>query len=104
MTSPPRLRRSFVPLFLALLSIVIAPAGAATIYVDVANMSGIELGTQTYPYRSIQAGINVTMSANDVVSVAPGTYMEAILVRDGVDVICAAPLSCTIDATVKPSL
>ena len=90
MTTPSRLGPSCLAICAILSLAAVGPAWAATIYVDVANMSGIELGTQTYPYRSIQTGINSTTSPADVVRVTPGVYAEAILVRDGVDVVCVA--------------
>jgi hypothetical protein len=91
--------RTLLPLLLFLCAVAATRAAAATKYVDVANTTGIENGTQAHPYRSIQAGINSTTTSGDRVLVTAGTYMEGIIMRDGVDVECAAPPACIIDAT-----
>ena len=74
-------------------------AFGATIYVDVSNTGGFEDGTQENPYRSIQAGIDATTGAGDVVSVLPGTYSEAIRMQDHIAVRCSDAPLCVIDAS-----
>jgi hypothetical protein len=71
------------------LSIVVSarPAAAVTIYVDATNSSGVEDGTQTYPFNTITEGIDATshdMVPPDVVSVAPGIYVGPIMWKSGV--------------------
>ena len=72
----------------ALLAIAAAESvTAATIYVDATNSSGIEDGTQTYPFNTITEGIDATshdMVPPDVVSVAPGIYVGSIMWKSGV--------------------
>jgi hypothetical protein len=48
-----------------------------TIYVDSSNTSGIEYGTQEYPFNTIQEGIDVALR-QDTVLVYPGRYKENI--------------------------
>lgn len=49
-----------------------------TVYVDVANTSGVENGTQQSPFSTINAGIEGA-DEGDTVSVASGTYSEGFL-------------------------
>ena len=55
-------------------------------------------GTQENPYLSIKAGVNAA-TVLDLVSVAPGTYPEILLMRSGIEVECQSPPNCIIDAT-----
>ncbi|NIM00291.1 MAG: hypothetical protein GTN89_15570 [Acidobacteria bacterium] len=71
---------------------------AATIYVDLANESGTEDGTQAFPYNTIREGIDNAM-VGDRVFVAAGEYRETILMKDGVSVLGAGAAVCTINAT-----
>ncbi len=52
-------------------------AGGQTIYVDVANNTGIENGSQASPYNTIQEGVNAA-AVSGVVQVAAGTYTERV--------------------------
>ncbi len=52
-------------------------ASSVTIYVDDSNTDGPWNGTQDYPYRSIQDGINAA-SSGDTIYVLSGTYNENI--------------------------
>ena len=59
---------------------------ADTIYVDASN-TGIEDGSQAYPYNTITEGIEKAsrdMDPADVVSVAPGIYVGSIVWKSGV--------------------
>lgn len=66
------------------------------IYVNVYNNSGIEDGTVSHPYSTIQAGINAAFSHN-VVGVAPGTYYENIVLKAGVRLVGTDPSTTVID-------
>ncbi|HKY31321.1 MAG TPA: hypothetical protein VJV23_02210, partial [Candidatus Polarisedimenticolia bacterium] len=61
-------------------------ADAVTRYVDDATCPSAGNGTQASPYCRIQDAICASTSG-DMVSVAPGTYLEAIRMRPGVSVI-----------------
>jgi len=60
-------------------------AQAATVYVDVANSTGIEDGTTVAPFNTIQEGINAAV-AGDKVLVSPGIYHGAIEMKNAVTV------------------
>jgi len=65
---------------LILVSAVVMAASArcaATLWVDLANTSGIEDGTVDHPYTTIQAAIDAA-SNGDLVRVGPGEYVETI--------------------------
>jgi hypothetical protein len=53
------------------------------IYVDEANVSGIEDGTQTHPFDSITEGIEAVTSGKSVMVVA-GTYKEQLIINKGI--------------------
>lgn len=61
-------------------------ASAATIHVDARNRTGVEDGSAAAPFDAIQEAIEAAVRG-DVVSVAPGVYYGAILLKDGVKVI-----------------
>ncbi|MFH1897308.1 MAG: right-handed parallel beta-helix repeat-containing protein [Candidatus Desantisbacteria bacterium] len=71
-------------------------AMAATVYVDGSNVSGTEDGSLAYPYNTIQEGVNVC-SVGGTVSVAAGTYVEAVYVNKGIALIGAGSNSTTIN-------
>ena len=74
-------------LFIVLLSVLLtANAWASTVYVDAANTSGIEDGTATYPFNTIQEGLNAAITG-DAVSVAPGIYRGTIELKHEVKLI-----------------
>ena len=72
---------------------------AATVYVDLTNASGVEDGTEAFPYTTIEAGI-ANAASGDKVLVAPGTYKEVLVMRDGVSVLGAGWRNTTIDASI----
>ena len=52
------------------------PIETCTVYVDVTNTSGIEDGSEAYPFNTIQEGIDAAVSGCSVY-VADGTYTGA---------------------------
>jgi hypothetical protein len=52
----------------------------ATWFVDASNLSGVEDGSQAHPFHLIQAAIDHSATSGDKVSVAPGTYAEALTI------------------------
>jgi len=54
------------------------------IYVDEANVSGIEDGTKTHPFNTITEGIEAVTSGKSVM-VAAGTYNEQLIINKGID-------------------
>ena len=80
--------------------LVASPSLAATVYVDQTNVSGTEDGTEAFPYVTIQAGIG-NAAIGDKVTVAPGTYKEAVVMADGVSVIGAGWRSTIIDGSLE---
>src|SRR5205809_173536 len=86
-----------------LLLLSLRPLAAATLYVDVSKPCPGS-GTQASPYCKIQSAICVS-AAGDVVSVAPGTYLESIRMRPGVSVVSTGGYTVTtIDGTGKPCI
>jgi hypothetical protein len=81
------------------LSWVVPASFSATIHVDQANVSGVEDGTEAFPYATIEAGIGNAASGDKVV-VAPGTYKESLVMRDGINVLGAGWRTTIIDATI----
>lgn len=53
------------------------------IYIDVANISGIEDGTKTHPFDTIAEGIDAVAPGKSVM-VAEGTYNEQLIINKGV--------------------
>jgi len=77
-------------------------ASAATIYVSTATCPATGSGSPASPYCRIQDAICVGV-AGDLVSVAPGTYTEAIRMKPGVSVISqGGAAATTINAAGKP--
>ena len=70
------------------------PVGT-TIYVDI-NHSGFEDGSSTYPFNTIQEGIDAA-GVDDMVGVAPGTYYEHIILKAGVELVGMNPTTTIID-------
>ncbi len=75
---------------------------AATIYVAVNNGGGYEDGTLGAPFNTIQAGIDaatggIDWNSADVVDVAPGIYMGAVVMKDYVKVVGQDPSRTIID-------
>jgi len=53
------------------------------VYVDAKNVSGIENGTETYPFNTITEGIEATVSGKSVI-VAAETYNEQLVINKGI--------------------
>ena len=77
--------------------------GAVTIYVDAGNNRSIEDGTLSYPFNTIQEGINAakegdTFDTADIVAVAPGIYYTGnIQLKHNVRLIGSGPETTIID-------
>lgn len=52
-----------------------ASSMASVVYIDVANNSGVEDGTQAHPFNTIREGMN-SVAEGGTVFVYPGTYAE----------------------------
>jgi nitrous oxidase accessory protein NosD len=53
----------------------------STLFVDASNTSGIENGTAASPFSKIQSAIaDASTAGGDLISVAPGTYSEALVI------------------------
>jgi len=75
----------------------VRPAAAArTLYVDVTNVSGIEDGSPNHPFNTIQEALNFSVDTDEI-SVAPGTYLERIIIPLGRRVVGANPTTTIID-------
>ncbi|WP_406694983.1 Ig-like domain-containing protein [Singulisphaera sp. Ch08] len=59
----------------------------ASLYVNAANLTGIEDGSLTHPYSQIQTAINNTAPSGDTVHVAPGVYAEALNVNHSIELL-----------------
>ena len=71
--------------------------GRRIVYVDAANTSGIDRGTQQYPYNTIQEGIDASVS-RDTVLVSPGRYVENVQFR-GMNIVLSSFLLTTGDTS-----
>ncbi|HQO33523.1 MAG TPA: right-handed parallel beta-helix repeat-containing protein [bacterium] len=67
-----------------------------TICVDDDNTSGVEDGSQLYPYNTISEGIAAAISGQ-IVRVLPGRYAETVDMKDGVSVLGSGADSTVID-------
>ncbi len=72
-----------------------AAAQAGTIYVALTGNDDTGNGSPGSPYRTIGKGIAVAV-AGDTVSVGPGTYNEAITLKDGVAVVSQQGAQATV--------
>ena len=55
------------------------------VYVDAKNVSGIENGTETYPFDTIAEGINAAITGKSVI-VKEGTYNEKLIINKSIAV------------------
>ncbi len=85
--------------FAGVFSIENCIASGNTIYVDDSNIAGPWNGTQEYPYRYIQDGINAA-SSGDTVYVYTGTYNENIEIIKSISLIGQDGASTTINSAV----
>lgn len=81
-----------------------APAQAAIIHVDAANTSGVEDGSEAYPYDTIQEGIDAAAigadwESADVVSVREGIYYGAVIMKHHVKLVGVNPARTVIDGS-----
>ena len=65
----------------SLVLVGVAGASAAEFYVDGANVAGIQAGTQTSPFRTVQAAIDAAGSG-DTIRVAAGSYVQNLRLQD----------------------
>ena len=74
--------RSFTTrnLFLAAIAAAAPASFAAEIYVDAANATGVENGTQASPYRRVQTAVDAA-AAGDEIRVAAGSYSGNVRVQ-----------------------
>ena len=68
---------------LCLFMLITKPLFAAIIYVDVANVTGPEDGTQARPFNAIQEGID-NASPGDTVVIKTGYYGENVVIESPV--------------------
>jgi hypothetical protein len=97
----------FLILF-AFFNLVLSSLNAQTIYVDIANNTGTEDGSQQHPYNTIKEGINAA-SPGVTVAIAPGTYIpddswsgndKTLLLKAGVSLVGASPDNTLIDGII----
>ena len=93
-------RHGSAVLIMLALGLAMSSSLAGTIYVDQANATGVEDGTEAFPFTRIQVGIGNAVIGDKVV-VAPGTYKEAVVMLDGVSVIGAGWRTTIIDASIE---
>lgn len=67
-------------------SLTAAPVRAANLYVDAANATGIENGSEASPFSTIQPAINAAVAGDQVV-VAPGIYYGALELKTAVPLV-----------------
>jgi hypothetical protein len=91
---------SFGPSALLTLGLFATAASAATIHVDQSSTAALEDGSPAYPYRTIEAGI-ANAASGDKVVVAPGTYKESVVMRDGISLLGAGWRTTVIDASLQ---
>lgn len=72
----------------------------STVYVDAANLSGIEDGTTGNPFTSIVAAINAAQ-AGDVILLAPGKYNKDSYIYIGKAVKIVGPADLSADITAN---
>jgi parallel beta-helix repeat protein len=70
------------------------------IYVDAANTTGIEDGTQTYPFDTITEGIDAVAPGKSVL-VAAGTYNEQLIINKGITLQGAGKESTSVTILVE---
>ncbi len=67
-----------------------------TIFVDVANTTGVEDGSEAHPFNTIQEGIDAATSG-DVVGVATGTYVESVTLKSEIELLGVDKATTIID-------
>lgn len=108
------LRRSRLTSYVVLASILalagvtrlVLAVGTVTLYVNATSTCTTGCGSQTTPYKTIQAAINdanaqivAATASGAFIQVAAGNYPERIFVYPNVHVQCAGPSTTTINAT-----
>lgn len=88
-----------------LLALLLPAAGVAdpvTLHVDVVNGSDLGDGSEASPLATIEAALGLAL-AGDEIAVAPGRYVEAVVMKDGVDIVGSGASSSVIEGA-SPAL
>ena len=72
------------------------PLPPDTVYVDAANDTGVEDGTEDHPFDTIGEGMQYA-GPGDYVRVAAGNYHEVVTMKPGINLLGADPANTSID-------
>lgn len=84
-------------LTVSLFGVTLPAVAQGNIYVDASNVADpSEDGSIAHPFDKIQEGIGAA-SPGDTVQVAPGTYVENVVLPSGIDLLGAGPGQSIVD-------